>query len=71
MPISYYSNLTFYPPSPVPASTLEVLFAEELGWVLEVSASQQAAVCEAFSSAGVHCHVIGTSHTEKQVCDVI
>ena len=38
---------------------LELLFSEELGLVLEVSQEDLQAVCQRYSDAGLHCHLIG------------
>ena len=48
-------------------TVLETLFAEELGFVLEVAHSKSAAVMAAFEAVGVQCTNIGSSLAEKMV----
>lgn len=43
------------------ADPLEVLFAEELGWVLEVAQEHVSHVRQTFRDAQVPCHTIGHS----------
>ena len=48
---------------------MDVLFAEELGWLLEIEQTNQDAVLKLFSESQVTCNVIGYSqgqgHTAK------
>ena len=43
------------------ASAVNLLFAEELGLVLEVSASNAEKVCSMYTQQGVPCSVVGQS----------
>ncbi|EFN52340.1 hypothetical protein CHLNCDRAFT_139160 [Chlorella variabilis] len=54
-------------PAADPHGELAVLFAEELGWVLEVSEEQEAAVLAAYVAAGVPCAAIGASRAGAEV----
>ena len=49
----------------VTVEALHILFAEELGLVIEVEESQQSKVLEAFSTADVPASVIGHCYTAK------
>jgi len=46
---------------------LAVLFAEEVGWLLEVSATNREAALAAFGVRGVPCHIVGSATQEQQV----
>ncbi|CAB3363848.1 Hypothetical predicted protein [Cloeon dipterum] len=48
-------------------SSLAVLFAEEVGWVLEVAAINREAALATFRSRGVPCHVIGSSTKNRTI----
>ena len=50
-------NILYFSDSPA----LDVLFAEELGLVLEVSESHSQEVVQEYSAQNVRCHVIGHS----------
>jgi phosphoribosylformylglycinamidine synthase len=54
------------PPSD-PHCMLAALFAEELGWVLEVSPDQKAAVLAAYAAARVPCTAIGATGVKAEV----
>ncbi|XP_070552219.1 phosphoribosylformylglycinamidine synthase-like [Ptychodera flava] len=45
-------------------STIDLLFAEELGLLLEVEAANVESVCQRYQDSGVPCHVIGHSRGE-------
>lgn len=46
------------------ASLIDYLFAEEVGWILEVEFSSANAVAKRFTDQQVPCHVIGQSTGE-------
>ncbi|PIK44321.1 hypothetical protein BSL78_18828 [Apostichopus japonicus] len=56
---------------PAEASLIDYLFAEEVGWILEVESSSANAVAKRFTDQQVPCHVIGQSTGEGSEAKVL
>ena len=56
-------------------SPLDVLFAEELGLIMEVEPSNEKTVLARYEAEGVTCHVIGSSNRvidgDAMVCHIV
>ena len=56
-------------------SPLDVLFAEELGLIMEVEPSNEKTVLTRYEAEGVTCHVIGSStqliDSDAMVCRIV
>ena len=59
----------------ISVSPLDVLFAEELGLIMEVEPSNEKTVLKQYEAKGVTCHVIGSSNQvvdgDAMVCRMV